>query len=270
MLMNNTIYSRICRFFNDEHIEYYAALPFCECEIINPKRIGNFKPQSAVAFLIPYYTASYDERNVSLYSVSRDYHLYAKELETRLLQHLDSTQHTFRLFCDSSPINERALALKAGLGVMGKNHLIINEKYKSYVFIGTILTCAVFQEDEYTVPVEEKGCISCGKCQKSCEFLRGESEICLSQLNQQKNVTGEQLKTILSQKIRWGCDTCQQVCPMNIDVCKTPIPFFYEDTIPVVSKDIINSMSEEAFRQRAYSWRGKNTILRNLSQVEYD
>jgi epoxyqueuosine reductase QueG len=69
---------------------------------------------------------------------------------------------------------------------------------------------------------------------------------------------------VLSRKIRWGCDTCQDVCPMNKNPAITPISFFHKDIISVLTSEVINSMTDEEFSQRAYSWRGKNTILRNL------
>ena len=263
---NTSLYKKITDFLKKEGIEYFNAMPFSECEVINERKLRDFKPESCIAFLIPYYTGEYPERNISLYSVSRDYHLFAKELEERLLDFLKDEPYFFRLFADSSPINEREVALKASLGVLGENGLIINDKYKSYVFIGEILTDAVFNREEYCTPSPTKVCISCGRCKKSCAFLRHETDFCLSALNQKKVLDGNELETVLSQKIRWGCDTCQDVCPMNKNPAITPIPFFHKDIIPILTKDIINSMTDEKFSERAYSWRGKNTILRNLEK----
>lgn len=264
--MNNlTVYKKICSFLEREGIEYINALPFSECEVINKRQLSDFTPESCVVFLIPYYTGDYPERNISLYSVSRDYHLFANELQDKLLVYMKDYPFTFKLFADSSPINERSLALKAGLGVLGENGLIINEKYKSYVFIGEIFTDAVFEGCEYCIPTKPKSCISCGKCKESCCFLRGESHTCLSALTQKKKLTEDELKTVLSLKIRWGCDLCQQICPMSKNPAVTPISFFHSDNLPVVTAEILNSMTDDKFRQRAYSWRGKSTILRNLS-----
>lgn len=265
MSVNLSVYGKIREFLTCEGIEYMEALDFSECEIINPRKLHDFSPKSAVVFLIPYYTGQHPERNVSLYSVSRDYHMFASTLSSRLSQLFDGDKHTFRLFCDSSPINERSLALKAGLGVMGENRLIINEKYGSYVFIACILTDAVFLEDEYTHQGKVKKCISCGRCKKECAFLRGERDTCLSDLNQRKKVTEDELRLIQSQKIRWGCDTCQDICPMNSKAQITPIEFFHNSIIENITPELINSLSDEEFSQRAYSWRGKDTIIRNIS-----
>ena len=90
--------------------------------------------KSAVVWLIPYYTGKHENRNVSLYAVSRDYHLYARDLKERLCSKAKEAfpNEGFYVFCDSSPVNEVAAAITAGLGVLGKNRLLINEKYGSY------------------------------------------------------------------------------------------------------------------------------------------
>ena len=131
-MSNNSLYKKIGTFLKNENIEYFNTLKFCQCEVINPRRLGNLQPQSCVVFLIPYFTDFFPERNVSLYSVSCDYHLYAKELEERLVTYMENEPYSFRLFADSSPINEKSAALKAGLGVAGENGLVINEKYKRF------------------------------------------------------------------------------------------------------------------------------------------
>ena len=59
------------------------------------------------------------------------------------------------------------------------------------------------------------------------------------------------------------CGACQTVCPYN--KCKlTPIPFFYRARLVRVSRETVFAMSEEKFARRAFAWRGKETLLRNL------
>ncbi len=252
---------------SQQGIDVFSCLDGKNLQIIQPHLMPD-GINTAFFWLLPYYTGKHENRNVSLYAVSRDYHVFAKNLAQHLHSHLKSAfpGEQFFFFCDSSPINEVKAALDCGLGVMGKNRLIINRKYGSYVFVGSMLTSAKIDVSQaardYTGSKRE--CLNCGLCKESCAFLRGENDVCLSSLNQTKQVTDGQLQLIKQQKIRWGCDVCQEVCPMNEDVSVTPIEFFHEDTTEVVTAEYINSLSKEQFRQRAYSWRGKNVILRNI------
>ena len=253
-------YAEIKKFLQSEGIEYFSAIKTYNLLVVN-ERIMPRDAKSCVMFLIPYYTGKHEGRNVSLYAVSPDYHLYIKELAARFE---GDKEHFYSFFADTSPINERDAALKSGLGFLGENRLVINEKYGSFVFIGTILTDAEFDEDEYTLADEKKTCMGCGLCKKNCAYLRKECDCCLSELNQRKNVTDKELELIHSKKIRWGCDACQEVCPHNKDVKITPIEFFHKDLLEKVDAKMIENMPKDEFSRRAYSWRGKKTILRNL------
>ena len=252
-------FEKIKAFLLSENIDAFSAIKAENLSVIDEKRMPE-NVKSAVMFLMPYYTGKHEDRNVSLYAVGLDYHLYIKELSAKF----ERDEHFYSFFADTSPINERDAALKAGLGFKGQNGLVINEKYGSYVFIGMILTDAVLDEDEYTFTDEKKTCMGCGLCVKNCDFLREECDFCLSELNQRKNVTDEELALIRSKKIRWGCDMCQEVCPHNKDVEITPIEFFNKDLLEKVDADIIENMSKDEFSKRAYAWRGKKTMLRNL------
>ena len=253
-------YETIKNFFARENIDSFSAIKSDNLSVIN-ERIRPENVESAVMFLIPYCTGKHENRNISRYAVSRDYHLYVKELSSRFE---GDNEHYFKFFADTSPINERDAALKSGLGIKGKNGLLISEKYGSFVFIGTLLTDAVFDEEEYTFAKEKKSCKNCGRCIKNCAFLRGKTDICLSELTQRKNVTDEELEIIRKHSLVWGCDTCQEVCPHNKDVSETPIEFFRKDLLERIDAEMIENMSKDEFSKRAYAWRGKKTLLRNL------
>lgn len=219
--------------------------------------------QSAALWLMPYYTGAHPQRNVSLYSVSKDYHLFSRTIGNALVSALSEEYpgECFKAFCDSSPIDEVGAALLAGLGMIGKNRLLIHPVYGSYVFIGSLLMSIKLPGEQ---PKPVKTCLNCGLCGKACAFLRGECEVCFSELNQRKVLTDRELAAVKSRPIRWGCDVCQEVCPMNRNVPPTPISFFYEDILENVTAEMIDGMSKAVFRERAYAWRGKKTIRRNL------
>ncbi len=254
----------------EEGVDTLGVLNKDKLDIIN-SRLYPQDINTAYLWLLPYYTGRHQNRNVSLYAVSRDYHLFGDYLKKKLYPKLKELfpNEEFYFFSDSSPINEISAAVKCGLGVIGKNRLLITGKYGSYVFIGSLLTTLKNTDQSHTLISDEhqqKSCLNCGSCIKKCAFLNGKCDFCYSSLNQTKKLSDEQLGLVRSRKIRWGCDDCQVVCPMNKDVPLTKIPFFYEDIRENVTKEYLESLSDEEFKNRAYSWRGRNVIERNISE----
>ena len=66
----------------------------------------------------------------------------------------------------------------------------------------------------------------------------------------------------------WGCDLCQSSCPHNKSALQTPIEFFRRDRIQHLTSEAVEKMSKEEFKSRAFAWRGKRTLLRNLCLLE--
>ena len=249
----------------EQNIEFFSYLDIGQLKVIQP----HLMPQNAKGaffWLVPYYTGVHENRNVSLYAVSRDYHEFSRRTAEIILPVLAQSfpGESFCFFSDSSPVNEIDAAVKCGLGVYGKNRLLINPKYGSFVFIASMFTSVEASKSavlDYTNC--KRLCLDCGACKAKCAFLRGETEVCYSELNQKKQLTESELSEVKSRKLRWGCDDCQEVCPMNKKVPKTPIGFFYEDMRENVTHEYLDSLSKQEFKQRAYSWRGKKVIYRN-------
>ena len=249
-------------FFDREGISAFGEIFAADCRLVYPHLMPE-GIKSVIVWLIPYYTGPHPDRNISLYAVSRDYHLYAKELGNRLVSAAKKTypSEEFYVFCDTSPIDEVYAAVLAGLGVIGRSRLLINEELGSYVFIGSLLTTMM---PDSPAKCQPKKCLECGECERACDFLSGKKDVCASELNQRKVLTDEELREVKSRKIRWGCDICQEVCPMNRDVPITPIRFFHEDIIERVTPEMLEEMTKDDFKKRAFAWRGKKTILRNV------
>lgn len=261
----------------NEGIFLYGFCPLDKC-VINKQylldRVG-ISEGFAVIFAIPYYTRACEEdRNISAYAVGRDYHLFVRELDNRLLPELKKSfpNTKFAMFADHSPIDERDAAAKVGLGIFGKNRLLITEKYSSYIFLSELIVGAplpqgIFEEKEI------KYCEDCGLCQKSCPWLCGECDECLSALTQKKGALDENEKALIRRYSLWGCDICTEVCPhtkkaKNNGSIYSPIKFFNENTTPYLTYEKVANMSDGEFAERAYSWRGRETILRNTEIAE--
>lgn len=253
-----------------EKIEYVSALPLSDCIVNRPyllERAGiDAERGSAIMIAVPYYVKDEGERNISLYAASRDYHLYFKELFARVLPLFREKfpQNIFCGFSDHSPINEVNAAAKSGLGIIGKNHMLITEKYSSFVFLGSMI-CDVPTE---SCKGEIKECENCGLCERTCP-VGLDSLRCLSALSQKKGeLTDKERERLLSCGSAWGCDICQSCCPHSLQPAETDIEFFKMGRLCHITTDIIDAMTDEDFAARAYSWRGRETLLRNLRIFE--
>lgn len=259
------IIARIKDFLRGEGIELCAAIPYRECEEReNAPRLLHFTPKSAVMLAVPYYVKPEETRNISIYAAPCDYHLYFRELFDRLYADISTLTTEFIVagYADHSPIFEVGAAARAGIGMIGENGLLITQKFGSYVFLGEILTDADCGRGELS---EIRRCSGCGLCRLNCPS----PSACLSAVTQKKGMlTDDEAVLIKAGKTVWGCDICQSVCPHNIGIAETEIPFFHENLEYIVTADSLDAMSDEAFAARAYAWRGRETIKRNAGLSE--
>ena len=234
---------------------------------------------TAVLFTIPYVmTADVQDpnRNVSLYAVPRDYHGYMQNLSATLLPCLFETFPDFRfaLFADHSPIMEVDAAVRAGLGVLGLNGLLITPTYGSFVFLGEVVTDAdyptVTGQSVPDFPALPPLCEGCGACLAACpaDCCGSAREGCLSALTQKKGeLTEDEISAIKRGGLVWGCDACQLACPHNRRVIRegrdTPVPYFREGRLIHLDTAALDTMDDGDFAHRAYAWRGRAVIRRN-------
>ena len=181
---------------------------------------------------------------------------------------------------DNGPLNERFFAYISGLGSKGINSMIINEKYGSYGFIGLIITD--MEMDPYITEI--KDCSKCMVCKEKCpgKAISGDfnmdSKLCASYLSQtKKELTDNERKILKSSGNIFGCDICQKCCPDNADKTLLHSNDFtnsnfnkkiisnleYEDLQNISNKDF-----KKYFGEKAFSWRGKKILLRNLDIIE--
>ena len=232
--------------------------------------------QSVIVALFPYYLGNTPLGNVSRYTYSHDYHLlisqYLQEITAWLVKQIPTIKT--RICADTSPLSDRYTAYAAGLGFLGDNHNLINSRYGSYVTIGSIITNYPFLPDE---PLTAE-CLHCGHCRQQCPgqcFRPNGSfryETCKSFLTQKKgDLTRDEIAIIRKTPLIFGCDTCQEVCPHNQGIPITPLFPFQKDPLRVLQTDHIVHLSNRQFSEqygnRAFSWRGKKVLLRNLSFI---
>lgn len=248
----------------------YSAIDLEDCNIIKPYLLEKegIREGTVMIFAVPYFTPACEapQRNLSAYAVSRDYHLFFRDLFREWIPLLQKQFPTNRFvgFADHSPIAEVDAAVRAGLGVLGKNGLLITEQYSSYVFLGELITDAKFGKPAQVL----RSCEDCGRCRSACPASNG--AVCLSALTQKKGIlTKEEQILIQCNGSVWGCDICQQSCPHTENAIRagsiyTKIPFFLQDTVSQVTEEMLDAFTKEAFEQRAFAWRGRPTVERNI------
>ena len=183
----------------------------------------------------------------------------------------------FKMFADHSPIDEVHASCISGLGFIGDNGLLINEKYSSFVFLGEAITSLGPSETgiDFSYSEDVKGCLHCGKCARACpcgcivprDECSGISPKaqCLSAITQKKGeLSVDEIKLMKNNNTVWGCDICQSCCPYTISAEATPIEYFRKNIITNLTSEALDKMSEEEFLSRPFSWRGRGVVERNL------
>jgi epoxyqueuosine reductase len=173
---------------------------------------------------------------VANYARYEDYHVFIKKGLRKLVDFISSaagTDYEFKICVDSVPLAERGLAVRAGLGFIGKNHMLINPTLGPQIFLGEIITSLKLQTDE---PIADS-CRSCNKCVEACPTgaLRTDGQFdankCISYLTiEHKGQIRGDLAERTGDRL-FGCDECVLACPYqeNTPVCKNKQFKYYND-----------------------------------------
>jgi epoxyqueuosine reductase len=167
---------------------------------------------------------------VARYALGRDYH---KLMRNRLQKLADRVAHEIgpfghRVFVDSAPVLERALARNAGLGWIGKHTCLIDKDGGSWFFLGEIYVDLPLPID----PPANSHCGTCARCIDICPTqaivapYRLDARRCIAYLTiEHEGSIDEELRPLIGNRI-FGCDDCQLVCPWNKFAKTTDEPDF--------------------------------------------
>ena len=156
---------------------------------------------------------------VARYARGRDYHrlmrMRLQALADRIAEAIGPYGH--RVFVDSAPVLERALARNAGLGWIGKHTCLIDRDGGSWFFLGEIYV-------DLPLPVDAPASDHCGTCRRCIDVCptgaitaphRLDARRCISYLTiEHEGAIDEELRPLIGNRI-FGCDDCQLVCPWN-------------------------------------------------------
>jgi epoxyqueuosine reductase len=160
-----------------------------------------------------------DAAFISRYALGRDYHKVLRAKLQSLATQIESKIGAFkyRVFTDSAPVMEVALARKAGLGWRGKHTLLLTREAGSWFFLGELYT-------DLPLPVDAAVTEHCGSCAKCIDICPTKAIIapyqldarrCISYLTiEHKGAIPLELRPLMGNRI-YGCDDCQLICPWN-------------------------------------------------------
>lgn len=166
-----------------------------------------------------------DAAYVSRYALGRDYHKLIRARLARLWKRIEShardagyRDFSGRVFTDSAPVMEKAIAEKAGLGWIGKNTLILSRDAGSWFFLGEIYTDLPL---ETTAQGASNHCGTCQACMDVCptDAIVAPYELdarrCISYLTiEYRGTVPNEFRKAIGNRI-FGCDDCQLFCPWN-------------------------------------------------------
>ncbi len=191
---------------------------------------------------LPYSTAWSDEEAgwISRYACGEDYHDVMRGRMEALVGRLrERAAFEWKICVDTSPVLERAYAQRAGLGWIGHNACLINQKIGSWVFLGEILTSLDLTPD---APAPFR-CGTCRRCIEACPTQalvptgRAEgpafaldSRLCISYWTIELRGAIPAEHRAQSGAHLFGCDICQDVCPWNRRAASTADPAFAAQT----------------------------------------
>lgn len=237
---------------------YHAKLSYMENEIrCAPDRLLP-GAKTAILFISYYKQPSLpfkeDAGLVASYARGRKYHNVHHSRLKKFIQWFEECigqKNICKAFSDSTPILEKALAVRSGLGWFGKNTLLIHRKFGTFTLLSGILTTVEVQDK--TLELRLPRCGTCTRCLDACPtgalekpYLLNASKCLSNHLIESKDPLPDEIKKNNPGYI-FGCDICQDVCPHNIrkqpSDCKD---FDSESGIgPYVSLDDLKALEEQ-------------------------
>lgn len=199
---------------------------------------------------IPYNNDFYE--NFSAYKVSRyallnDYHHVLKSILREILAKTISQYPTLKwdIFVDTKPIFERSLALKAGLGFIGKNSCLIIPQKGSWYFLGGVLFDKEFSGESQ---IAKNECGTCTKCMDACPAgaivapYVIDANKCLSYLTIEHKGNIKDILPSGKHKNIMGCDVCQAVCPHNVTSKNNFHPALFNETLAQLNDSALEAI----------------------------
>jgi epoxyqueuosine reductase len=218
--------------------------------------------------------------NVARYARGEDYHVALKRVLRALADELRQNAAPgarFRACVDTAPLLEREIALRAGLGFLGKNGLLIVPGVGSHVVLGELLTDAELAPTQRAAsPFSPDRCADCTRCLDACPtgaFVAPrilDASRCLSYLTIEKRgrFTQDEERAVAGAGMLFGCDVCQDVCPWNAPFFESPVLPRGEASLPLEPLVDMAPESYDARFGKSALWRAtREGLARNAAAL---
>ena len=192
---------------------------------------------------------------IARYARGRDYHRVMKRKMRDLVADLSTcleTEVSARWYVDDGPMLDRAAAARAGLGWFGKNTNILTAELGSWVFLGQIITDLELEPD---APLK-KSCGSCVRCIDACPtgaivapYVIDNARCISYQTIENRGPIPLELRPLMLDWV-FGCDICQEVCPVNRKATPAREPDFGQRNLSVADLVELLEMTEAQFLER--------------------
>lgn len=230
--------------------------------------------KSIMIFIFPYPQETHfsDKYLPAKFSYGKDYHQVIQGKLKKIAEELKLGK--YEVLADISFLDEKACGVLSGLGEIGKNNLLLTEKYGSRVFIGEIVTDKEFPSffPKGLFANKNDVCLNCNLCLDNCptDALRDgfHKNQCLSFLSQKKS---SDYPLYEKMQVYYGCDICQDVCPVNNKKYNYLEEFAFSDDLNLCLEDLEGLTDDEyrkRFRNKAFNWIGLLKMLRNIIVLE--
>lgn len=268
-------YSYLSDFLYDRSKNGYSC-EFEEQDINKRLNVSSVFPncKSIIAIGVPYAVGfkrptTKDRGLLSIVSYGEDYHKQLRLILENLADEIKKlVDFEYEICVDTSPLIDREICKNAGIGSYGKNALLINENYGSFINIGYLLTDLKI---DCTNSINNINiCGDCDICIKVCPnnaILKDggiNAKKCISYLTQTKDYIPLEYRENMKNQI-YGCDVCQALCPKNKTNAEKTNNINYNSLLIDLEDmfEISNKEFEAKYGYLSGSWRGKNVWKRN-------
>jgi epoxyqueuosine reductase len=217
--------------------------------------------KSILSLALNYYDGteidSTSDHKISRYAWGTDYHEIIPTMLRRLLEEIKQIDPNAegKYYTDTGPLLEKAIAVRAGIGWMGKHTNVITREVGSWIFLSEIILNIALEPD---TPAEDL----CGTCTRCIDACPTDAIVAPYELDARRCISYLTIELKPEQKIEpelannrngwiYGCDICQDVCPWNRFARQTSIEEFApRPEVISLTRNEIESMAQEEFSKR--------------------